>query len=125
MHTIENTRVTQVRLLARKQTIMINLSKVGRNCLPFQSTVGCGGIVGLFEQLNLIRDVEFMTGLLRYTYFNPPQSTATCGGIAGSFKQLNPIGPIEFMIGLLRYAYSDQSYSGPKNNDSEEVEIAL
>lgn len=34
--------------------------------LPFQSTVGCGGMVSLFEQLNLIGNVKIMTRILRY-----------------------------------------------------------
>lgn len=48
---------------------MVNLSEVDKLCLLFQSIVGCGGMVSLFEQLNLIGDVKIMTRILKYSYF--------------------------------------------------------
>ena len=48
---------------------MVNLSEVGGLRLPFQSTVRYGGMVGLFERLNLIGDVKTMTRILKDSYF--------------------------------------------------------
>ncbi|TQE12702.1 hypothetical protein C1H46_001722 [Malus baccata] len=53
---------------------MVNLNKDDGLRLPFWSTTGCSDIVSPFEQLKTIEAIEFMTGLLRHTYFDSPYS---------------------------------------------------